>query len=268
MRAYWRTCGHRHGNFGDELTRLIVEHVLGAKVDRAAEMDDADLISIGSILGEIPWSFQGCVWGAGAMFDESVIDLPNAWICAVRGPLSARRVVQGAPVALGDPGLLAGRALAWTLPRRRYELSIVPHYVDMDDPALAMWVRRNPWVHVIDPCGPVDEVVEQIAGSAAVLSSSLHGLIVADAFGVPNRWVKFGDRLAGGTFKFRDYYAAFGIFDPIPMQLPEGRPPSQIIAGCQVVPRDEVERVCDGLLDAFPHGASVDRAPLGEWVLR
>jgi hypothetical protein len=44
-----------------------------------------------------------------------------------------------------------------------------------------------------------------------VLSSSLHGLIAADALGVPNAWIGLSDALRGGDFKFRDYYGVFGI---------------------------------------------------------
>ncbi len=41
---------------------------------------------------------------------------------------------------------------------------------------------------VIDVLGRPRAVAEQIAASGFVLSSSLHGLIAAEALGVPNRW--------------------------------------------------------------------------------
>ena len=38
-------------------------------------------------------------------------------------------------------------------------------------------------------------------------SSSLHGLIVSDAYHVPNVWICLNSETGGGEFKFKDYYA-------------------------------------------------------------
>lgn len=58
-------------------------------------------------------------------------------------------------------------------------------------------------------------VIRVIAAARKVVSSSLHGLIVADAMGIPNRRLIFGghdvrEAAAISDFKFRDYYSAFG----------------------------------------------------------
>lgn len=52
-------------------------------------------------------------------------------------------------------------------------------------------------------------VLELIASSEYVLSSSLYGLIVADALGKPSRWLLLSRLVGGGGFKFRDYFSAF-----------------------------------------------------------
>ena len=47
-----------------------------------------------------------------------------------------------------------------------------------------------------------------------IVSSSLHGLICADAYGVPNEWIQLSDDLIGGNFKFRDHMLSLGANDP------------------------------------------------------
>lgn len=41
------------------------------------------------------------------------------------------------------------------------------------------------------------------------MSTSLHGLIVADSYGIPNAWIKQPQDIGGNGYKFDDYYSAF-----------------------------------------------------------
>jgi pyruvyltransferase len=43
------------------------------------------------------------------------------------------------------------------------------------------------------------------------LSSTLHGLVFAHAYGKPALWLEFGDRVLGNGFKFFDYYHSIGV---------------------------------------------------------
>jgi hypothetical protein len=64
-------------------------------------------------------------------------------------------------------------------------------------------------IKVVNPGDPPLEVIKQIGGCKRIVTSSLHGMIVSDAFGLPRR-VEMCARLAkdGGDFKFRDYSAS------------------------------------------------------------
>ena len=102
MKPYWRTCGYRLGNFGDELVPHILRRAMGiSHVEPASSFADADIVSIGSILSEIPHDFHGWVWGTGAMFYQAPVEVPRARVRAVRGLLSAHRLGYKPP-ALGD----------------------------------------------------------------------------------------------------------------------------------------------------------------------
>ena len=74
-----------------------------------------------------------------------------------------------------------------------------------------------------------------------MISASLHGLIVADACGVPSTWLRPGDQ---GHLKFYDYAASVGRPTGVPIEL------------------DEIPALLRGLKDAGAPGWSegIDRA--------
>ena len=56
--------------------------------------------------------------------------------------------------------------------------------------------------------------ITEIAQSEMILSSSLHGLIIADAFRIPNKRIYFTEAPLGSGIKFDDYYSAYGVMAP------------------------------------------------------
>jgi pyruvyltransferase len=81
----------------------------------------------------------------------------------------------------------------------------------------------------------------------------LHGLILADAYGVPNVWAKFSDRLVGGDWKFRDYYSVTDAINPAPTVILSG---VDLVRAINSVPNTSQIAKYQGslelLLDAFP----------------
>ncbi len=131
----------------------------------------------------------------GGPFHHALVPL------ALRGALSRDALGAQHTLPLGDPGLFA----AAMLPGRpvRKGIGIVPHYIDKPAPMVAA-LSQLPGVRIIDVKAGGMEVVAQIAQCAVVLSSSLHGLVVADALGLPNHRLQFLGRLKGGDHKFLD----------------------------------------------------------------
>jgi hypothetical protein len=131
---------------------------------------------------------------------------PAARILAVRGPLTRQRALEcGAdcPPVYGDPALLLPLLYQPIEPQRRGRVGVIPHYFDKPY-VLARW-RPPPDCKLIDIQSRVETVIDDIVGCDHILSSSLHGLIVAHAYGVPALWVRFSDRLIGDGSKFADY---------------------------------------------------------------
>ena len=52
------------------------------------------------------------------------------------------------------------------------------------------------------------QVIKEIVECEMIISSSLHGLILSDAYHIPNVWIKFSDETFDGSFKYLDYFAS------------------------------------------------------------
>lgn len=218
LKLFWYRA---EANFGDALSALVVAHVSGRPVEWAPR-DRAELFALGSLMSMIekgsgsgqrpkPW-----IWGTGCMGPVARDFLDHVEIAALRGPGTAEILgVEGVP--LGDPGVFAAE-VAGTLPPRDDKVGIVPHLTMRDHPGLRAAAAAEPRLELIDPATTdAASVVRRIAACAYVLSSSLHGLVVADACGVPNAWITPDGIHGHSRLKFHDYAASVGrdLGDPV-----------------------------------------------------
>ena len=269
-------------NFGDALAPLIVAAIAGRSV-RWAPIGRADLMAVGSLLGRLGehwWQRRVHVWGSGYLEPSPVPADSRSTrhvIHAVRGPVSAAALgLLPAAIVQGDPGLLADRLMGdralqdWLLaqglinarprPAQRCSVLVIPHYRDRDHPLLPALVGLR-HVEIADVFTPPLDLLARIQAADWVLSSAMHGLIAADALGVPNTWVTLGDSLRGGQFKFRDYYGALRLApDPQPLTVSLAADPGAAFAGRaqSVATRPSwapatIDPIRHALVQAFPH---------------
>lgn len=200
MRAYW---WNAVPNLGDRLTEMLLRHY---KQDvEWTEWNQAEFVGIGSIL-ELFDKQKVTVWGTGRAGPRApATDLSRANILALRGKMTQKLVNKATPV-LGDPGLLVS-----DLQPRRYGgtyTAIVPHWRDQE-----RMQETFPGAEFVDVTGDPMKAIRQISGAEQIVASSLHGIILADAYAIPRMWDWFDDIQAGG-FKFHDYATVVGHFDP------------------------------------------------------
>ncbi|MRX43679.1 polysaccharide pyruvyl transferase family protein [Agromyces kandeliae] len=253
-----------HPNFGDDLTPWLLPAYGVAPVHRVAGR--ARLSGVGSILEFLPGDFAGAVWGSGLMYGRRH-PLPHAKVLAVRGHLT--RELIGAPddVALGDPGILVSRRVDRA--RVRWDVALVPHgHHRKHEPFMSMADAAGLRVHVVDVHQPAARVVREIAAADAVVTTSLHGLVTADAYGIPATWTMLEPALSGGPFKFHDYESVITPGSTRFAPFDEAAGLRGMLDAAGVAPRETVERASDDLersiarlgdvvpgLPRFPFGA-------------
>lgn len=258
LKLYWSSSLKQgRKNFGDWLSPCLVRELSGREVVHTPP-NGCDLVAIGSLLQRVKhhwWNRRLHIWGTGFIAAGPQVTAYHEYH-ALRGQSSAA-MIRGLPrPSLGDPGLLAACLLPdhASLPKR-HALGLVPHYKDQRHPAVQRLQELIPQARLIDVLAEPLEVLRAIAGCEFILSSSLHGLIVADAFGLPNAWFEFSSAVRGARFKFRDYYSAFGIMEPQPLTL-ENFDPADIEWLAASYRREALAELQRGLLSSFPFPAS------------
>ena len=250
-------------NFGDDMTPWLLPRYGVVPVHRRAA--EARLAGAGSILEHLPPHFDGAIWGSGLM-DDRQFRLPRAKVLAVRGRLTAERI--GAPegVALGDPGVLIARRMR--RPALRWDVGLIPHLSHRSNAAfLALAETRGLRVRVIDVRRTASRTAREIGACAAIVTTSLHGLITADAFGIPALWTSPEPPLSGGDFKFRDYESVITPKTSRFVAFDERMTLQDLLARTSAAPRETVESASDGLEAAIARLPEVldqlPRFPLG-----
>lgn len=175
------------------------------------------ILGIGSIIGMFS-DENSIVWGSGIMDSKLKDIIPPYDIRAVRGPLTRNKLLSmgiDCPEVYGDPALLLPMVYTPKV-MKKYKLGVIPHYSELENAKIIFRNRQD--IHIIDMAHYNDyhEIINSLYECEGVLSSSLHGLILGEAYKVPSVWVEFAESKQRDRFKYHDFYASIGK-DPEPV---------------------------------------------------
>lgn len=245
-RVYWWRPNRPERNIGDELAHVVTRAALDLRDKTLLDKTNPSqrLFAIGSVLHNA--KDGDAVWGSGinGKIPAEAHRFRSLDVRAVRGPLTreflmARNIA--VPEVYGDPALLLPmlypRALLGVAPRRPFV--VVPHFNE----AISKYQAHADCL-VLPTSTPMD-FVRQLLEAELIVSSSLHGVIIAEAYGVPAVYLDSGN--GENRFKYDDYYRGTGR---------ETWHFGSTVDECLALGGNaefDVEAVGRGLLDAFPY---------------
>lgn len=223
--------GIRHRNWGDDLNYYFLQQLTGCPVVFRHNFRiirwfrHHSYLCIGTLLdGDKYKDKHTIIWGSGCSGADRGLPTPQK-VLAVRGPKSREYLLsQGidCPEVYGDPALLLpmvykprrdvqcsiSASSVQEVQKASYRLGIIPHVVDLHHPVIEeIRAKHADEILIIDLAHyeKWTDVIDQICSCERILSSSLHGLIVSDAYQVPSCWIELSGKISGGYFKFVDY---------------------------------------------------------------
>lgn len=188
IKAFW----HQSSNFGDKITPYLLTKLNIPFQFAPRQLEEEHYIMCGSILTAC--NEHSIIWGAGIAQPFDLIKPKE--ILAVRGKKTREFLLSkeiDCPEIYGDPAMLLP-LLYNPVKEKKRALGLIPHIADQINFPQCWDIQSR-----------VEDTIDYILESEHVQSSSLHVLIVADAYGVPCTRIK-SNNVIGGDFKFDDFF--------------------------------------------------------------
>lgn len=199
----------KKNNWGDDVNYYFLPNIFNARlIDKTKKDKGENYCFIGSIINDNYVDENTIIWGSGVQTRTLQLKKKPKKVCAVRGPLTRLQLMKkgiSCPEIYGDPTLLLPYFYSPKLPKK-YKIGFIPHWSSIDTMNTIRF-KRDSRVHLIKMSGykKWTDVIDEIVSCEYIVSESLHGLIMAEAYGIPNLWV---DVSLKGVYdiKFHDFF--------------------------------------------------------------
>lgn len=231
--VYFRYGKMEHYNWGDDMNYHLLSEVLHLPIvlysysflrESLPRIGAHNYLVIGSTITMLT-NPNTIIWGAGVVDNKEPLPCKPKKVLAVRGPKTRAYLLSkgvDCPEVFGDPILLL-KYLYYPKITKKYQIGIIPHYKDYDD---AKWatLKQDPRVQFIKMQNYNNwrDVVDQVLSCDFIVSSSLHGLILAETYSIPSLWIQVSDKIRGGEFKYLDFYESIHVSKATPYTIREG----------------------------------------------
>ena len=200
------------GNMGDWLSPYIISKLTGNSVCYT-DINNSKLISLGSIGKFI--SYHHTVWGTGISTIETNIN-KNARFLAVRGPYTAKAIKKSGgnpPELFGDPAILLPLIYQPKKIITKSNYGLVRHFVHQNCDLKISEGITDLNILLSSP-KDIENFIDQLVSFKAVVTTSLHVLILCISYNIPCRLIKIDETeigVHGDGIKYNDFYEGVGL---------------------------------------------------------
>ncbi|WP_137167934.1 polysaccharide pyruvyl transferase family protein [Salinimonas lutimaris] len=209
---WWQSKKDPRPNIGDFVAYDLVNRIVAMKGKMITDKQDHSqkLVSVGSVLHFA--NTNDTIWGTGLnkKMDDKVNKFASLDVRAVRGPLTRKYLMDrgiDVPEIYGDPAIL----LPYFYPKALMEKADKQDYIVINHMNDDMSKYNGHEDKLVTPMQYPGSFIEAIVNSKLVISSSLHGVIIAEAYGVPA--IFFDSQSGESMFKYEDYFQGTGRQD-------------------------------------------------------
>ena len=269
-----------HNNFGDELSPYIVSKLSGKNIIYAPKFSNNKLVATGSLIHRDLLTSKSIIWGTGCMSPVILNLRPfplnrliktlykqlmhgyNSTICAVRGPLTRNPLLKHGipcPKIYGDPAIILPLIYTpkQTIETNQSSIGLILHH-SQEKLLLQKNQIENSGIRIISVfrsgSDNIEKFIDEVTSCKYIFSSSLHGIIVAQTYGIDCQWITFQNNSIHEYqyFKFIDYFQGSNQTIQRPLIIRSSRP-----SDISVILKKESTRTIkltnrEKLIDAFP----------------
>ena len=201
-----KTFYHKNNNLGDVLTPIILTHLTGLKTHYVKPQEHGKILAVGSIIPN-KLKENDIVWGSGSLRNEKFSLPKGVKVYAVRGKLTRNLIKEKekVPEVYGDPALLMPQIYKPKV-EKIGKVGLLPHFTDY-------WFIQGRYgnKNTLKILGDPRDIIKKMLQYEKIITSSMHGVILAEAYGIPVVWTKLIDPIykeeKGSEFKFHDYFS-------------------------------------------------------------
>lgn len=233
-------------NVGDLLSKYVVEKLTKKEVYYVNKWGLDKLVAVGSLIDYHNLYSKSYIWGTGTMRSSPISfqDKRENWlnylfkrqsmrskICALRGPVTGKiieRLGFEDPEVYGDPALLLPNYFSPEIKEKRFSVGLILHW--SQEVKLNLVEKENllqsgiKLISILRSTNEeIEEFIEEIASCEMIFSTSLHGLIVSQAYKIPTKWCRLAQSEIHpeASLKFKDYFLGTNqeIMEPIDLSL-------------------------------------------------